>query len=129
MFVDKPKVLVSVRRSNIAKRLKHAVERANQALAGQEDISPIPVELSPHLLRRTFASLLYPRGENPVYVMHQMGHTNPMLALRIYTKVMGEQRRRGPGARLVGVLDEARWTEAQYSAESHADGPAMIAVG
>ncbi len=116
-------------RSNIAKRLKRAVERANQALAGQEDISPIPVELSPHSLRRTFASLLYLRGENPVYVMHQMGHTDPKLALRIYTKVMGEQRRRGPGARLVSVLDGARWTEANTQAETAVDDPAQVTIG
>ena len=104
-------------RSNIARRLKRAVERANQALADQ-DTPAIPIELSPHSLRRTFASLLYLRGENPVYVMHQMGHTDPKLALRIYTKVMGEQRRRGPGALLVGVLDGARWT---HAAEFHPD--------
>ncbi len=116
-------------RSNIAKRLKRAVERANQQLAHQEDTPPIPAELSPHSLRRTFASLLYLRGENPVYVMHQMGHTDPKLALRIYTRVMGEQRRRGPGARLVSVLDEARWTEAHAKAASHPDEPVTIAVG
>jgi len=52
-------------RSNIAKRLKRAVERANNTIAGQ-DTPAIPVELSPHSLRRTFASLLYLRGENPV---------------------------------------------------------------
>ena len=115
-------------RSNIAKRLKRAVERANQGLADQ-DIPAIPTELSPHSLRRTFASLLYLRGENPVYVMHQMGHTDPKLALRIYTKVMGEQRRRGPGARLVGVLDGARWTKAQSQATSRADETMRIAVG
>jgi hypothetical protein len=86
------------------------VQRANETLADQ-DVAPIPTGLSPHSLRRTFASLLYLRGENPVYVMHQMGHTDPKLALRIYTKVMGEQRRRGPGARLIRVLDGARWTE------------------
>jgi integrase len=105
-------------RSNVAKRLKRAVKRANKALA-EDDTPPIPVSLSPHSLRRTFASLLYLRGENPVYVMHQMGHTDPKLALRIYTKVMGEQRRRGPGARLVGVLDGATWTKG--STELHTD--------
>lgn len=98
-------------RGNIAKRLKRVVQRANDTLA-EEGLSPIPAELSPHSLRRTFASLLYLRGENPVYVMHQMGHADPKLALRIYTKVMGEQRRRGPGARLITVLDGARWTQA-----------------
>jgi integrase len=116
-------------RSNIARRLKRAIERANKQLVDQEDISPIPVELSPHSLRRTFASLLYLRGENPVYVMHQMGHTDPKLALRIYTRVMGEQRRRGPGARLVGVLDGPRWTEAQPQAESPVAEAERIAVG
>jgi integrase len=110
-------------RSNIAKRLKRAVERANEQLASQEDIAPIAADLTPHSLRRTFASLLYLRGENPVYVMHQMGHTDPKLALRIYTKVMGEQRRRGPGARLVGVLDGARWT---HAAEFHPDESVLV---
>lgn len=84
--------------------------------------------LSPHSLRRTFASLLYLRGENPVYVMHQMGHTDPKLVLRIYTKVMGEQRRRGPGARLVGVLDGATWRQALPGAEFNADMPVSVAV-
>jgi integrase len=115
-------------RSNIAKRLKRAAERANQALAGQET-PPIPAALSPHSLRRTFASLLYLRGESPVYVMHQMGHTDPKLALRIYTKVMGEQRRRGPGARLVGVLDGARWTEAHSRAAANADDTEIATAG
>ncbi len=115
-------------RSNIAKRLKHTVERANEALA-DGDTPPIPSALSPHSLRRTFASLLYLRGESPVYVMHQMGHTDPKLALRIYTKVMGEQRRRGPGARLVGVLDGATWTPMGSVAEPNTDDAITIAIG
>jgi integrase len=114
-------------RWNIAKRLKRAVKRANETLAGQET-PPIAAALSPHSLRRTFASLLYLRGENPVYVMHQMGHTDPKLALRIYTKVMGEQRRRGPGARLVGVLDGAVWTEADDGARPRAGEFAAAAI-
>jgi len=96
-------------RSNIAKRLKRTVGRANQALASQ-DLPPIPGDLSPHSLRRTFASLLYLRGETPVYVMEQMGHTDPQLALRIYAKAVGQQRRRGAGARLTCVLHGVTWT-------------------
>jgi integrase len=115
-------------RSNIAKRLKRTVERANEALA-DGDTPPIPSTLSPHSLRRTFASLLYLRGENPVYVMHQMGHTDPKLALRIYTKVMGEQRRRGPGARLAGVLDGAAWARMGSLAEPNTDDAITIAIG
>jgi integrase len=104
--------------SNIAKRLKRVALQANELLAAEER-AQIPPEISPHSLRRTFASLLYLRGENPVYVMHQMGHSDPKLALRIYTKVLGEQRRRGPGARLVSVLDEVRWVEAGGEARPH----------
>jgi len=59
--------------------------------------------------------------------MHQMGHADPKLALRIHTKVIGEQRRRGPGARLVSVLDGTRWTEAQ--AASHTSETLGISVG
>jgi integrase len=75
-----------------------------------DGLTEIPVELSPHSLRRTFASFLYCRGESPVYVMQQMGHSDPKLALRIYTKTMGDMRRRGAGSRLTGVLEGAKWT-------------------
>jgi len=61
--------------------------------------------------------------------MHQMGHADPKLALRIYTKIMGEQRRRGPDTRLVGVLDGARWTQTLPGAEFNADAMASVAVG
>jgi integrase len=52
--------------------------------------SPIPVGLTPRSLRRTFASLLY-----ALYVMQQMGHTDPKLALRIYAQAMrrGEEEK------------------------------------
>jgi len=117
-------------RSNIARRLKRAVKRANQTLADEEkDIPAIPLELSPHSLRRTFASLLYLRGENPVYVMNQMGHTDPKLALRIYTKVMSEQRRRAPGARLLTILDGPTWTQPDTSREPAPPEPVITAVG
>jgi integrase len=113
-------------RENIAKRLKRVVQRANEVRADQ-DACPIPTELSPHSLRRTFASLLYLRGENPVYVMHQMGHTDPKLALRIYAKVTGVQRRREPGVRLVAVLDGPRWAE--NGVVARADDRALASLG
>jgi integrase len=113
-------------RSNIAKRLKRTVERANKGLA-EQGAALIPVELSPHSLRRTFASLLYLRGESPVYVMHQMGHSDPKLALRIYTKVMGRSRRRGPGVRLVSVLDGVSWTPpATFTPDNHASSSSSL---
>jgi len=94
-------------RANVARALRRAVQRAN-GRPDAEDVAPLP-DVTPHSLRRTFASLLYERGEDPVYVMDQLGHTDPKLALRIYTKVAGRKRRRGAGDRLVGVLDGAQW--------------------
>jgi integrase len=114
--------------SNVCKRLKRAVARANGVLVG-DGAHVIPFELSPHSLRRTFASLLYLRGENPVYVMHQMGHADPKLALRIYAKVIGQRQRQRPGARLVGVLDGARWSVVEYVVGEDAAGPAALGVG
>jgi integrase len=112
-------------RGNIAKRLRRAVARANVALEADGG-SAIPDDLTPRSLRRTFAALLYERGEDPVYVMDQLGHTDPKLALRIYTKVVSRQRRRGRGERLVSVLAGAEWApigisalETPTDAESH----------
>jgi len=114
-------------RSNIARRLKRAVARANMALREQH-LPEIPIALCPHSLRRTFASLLYLRGETPVYVMHQMGHADPKLALRIYARIMGEQRRRGPGARLVSVLDGAHWVEPGQGAAPRTPSDALAVL-
>lgn len=46
------------------------------------------VALTPHSLRRTFASVLYALGEDPGVVMDEMGHTDPALALRVYRQTM-----------------------------------------
>lgn len=73
--------------SNIRNRvLAPAVKRANAALEA-EDKPPLP-KLTPHSLRRTFASVLYAIGEPPPVVMAEMGHTDAGLALRIYAQAM-----------------------------------------
>jgi integrase len=93
-------------RTNIRKRiLLPAVERANVALAKQGR-SPIAGATN-HSLRRTFASLLYEAGASPAYVMGQMGHTDPALALEVYTKVM--ERKRDTGERMDALLRGADW--------------------
>jgi integrase len=74
--------------SNVRNRvLAKAVERANKRLAEAGE-APLPQELTPHSLRRTFASLLYAIGEVAPVVMQEMGHTHPALALRIYASAM-----------------------------------------
>ena len=54
----------------------------------KRDLTPLPDGLTPHSLRRTFASVLYALGEDPGVVMDEMGHTSPALALRIYRQAM-----------------------------------------
>jgi integrase len=67
--------------------LAAAVARANENLTERE-LAPLPAKITPHSLRRTFASLLYALGESPPIVMAEMGHTDPALALRIYAQAM-----------------------------------------
>lgn len=84
--------------SNIRIRmLARAVEQANADLESREQ-QPLPTDLTPHSLRRTFASLLFALGEPPTYVMSQMGHTTPALTLAIYAREMN--RRDGERQRL-----------------------------
>jgi integrase len=88
---------------NIRSRvLNVAVENANADLA-KRDLPPLPDKLTPHSLRRTFASVLYALGEDSAVVMAEMGHTDPALALRIYAQAMrrGEDER----AKLVALVE------------------------
>ena len=49
---------------------------------------PIPDGLSPHGLRRTYASLLVALREDPATVMRQMGHTTAASTLGVYAAAM-----------------------------------------
>jgi integrase len=91
--------------SNIRGRiLAKAVEHANERLL-EDDQPPLPEGLTPHSLRRTFASTLYALGESPAVVMAEMGHTDPALALRIYAQAM--RRDEGENGRLRALVDGA----------------------
>lgn len=74
---------------NIRKRLlAPAVERANLVRGDLPSLPPV----TPHSLRRTFASLALAAGRDPRWVMAQMGHTDARLTLSIYAQVMQRQR-------------------------------------
>lgn len=90
--------------SNVRKRvLTKAIERANERL--QEAGEPPMPTLTPHGLRRSFASLLYGIGEPPPVVMQEMGHTDPGLALSIYAHAM--RRDEGDNKRLRELVEGA----------------------
>lgn len=83
--------------SNIRNRvLNPAITNANATLA-KCGAPPIPTDLTPHGLRRTFASLLVALGRDPAVFMAQMGHTTANLTLSVYAKAMyskdGERER------------------------------------
>lgn len=63
------------------------LKAADEALAA-ENLGELPPRLTPHGLRHSFASLLVALGENPNYVMGQLGHTDPAFTLRLYTHSM-----------------------------------------
>jgi integrase len=81
-----------------------AVGRANKRLEA-EGLTPVPERLTPHSLRRTFASVLYALSEDPGVVMDEMGHTDLGLALRIYRQSMrrGDEEKAALRALVEGV--------------------------
>ncbi len=100
--------------TNVRRRvLAKAVERANDRREGA-GLVPLPESLTPHSLRRTFASILVAIGENPISVMEQLGHTDPKLTLRIYAQAM--RREKGERDRLRALVGGAEWAPLGTSA-------------
>ena len=92
-------------RENMRNRvLRPAVKRASERLV-RNGSSPLPDGLTPHSLRRSFASVAYALGEDPPTVMAEMGHTTPALALAVYARAM--RRDDGEKARLRALVDGA----------------------
>jgi integrase len=104
-------------RGNVNQRvLATAAQNASAAMLEASD-DPLPAGLTPHSLRRTFASLLYALGEAPPYVMRQMGHTTPHLALAIYAREM--DRRDGEPERLRALVEGREMPGADRALNGH----------
>ena len=71
--------------------------------------APLPRGITAHKLRHTYASLLAACGEDPAYVMAQLGHADPRFSLRVYTHLMS--RRNGERERLRALVQGADWAE------------------
>jgi integrase len=75
-------------KNNIRNRvLRPALAKANEMRA-KEKVPPITVRLTPHTLRRTYASLLLTANAEPQRVIAQLGHTDPSMTLRLYAQVL-----------------------------------------
>lgn len=78
--------------SNIRNRLlAESVRRANEKRAARSEML-LPDTVTPHTLRRTFASLALAAGRDPRWVMGQIGHTDARLTLSVYAQVIQRQR-------------------------------------
>jgi integrase len=75
-------------RENVRNRVLAAAAKKGSERLVAAGYAPLPERLTPHSLRRTFASVLYALGEDPGVVMDEMGHTDPALALRVYRQTM-----------------------------------------
>jgi integrase len=77
---------------NVGRRLKSAITKANVQLEAV-GIAPISERVSPHSLRRTYASLRYACGDDPVYVAEQGGWADPSFPIRVYAKAVKRRER------------------------------------
>jgi integrase len=84
--------------SNIGRRLKTAIRKANPKLEASE-IPPLSERTSPHGFRRTFASIQYALGRDPIYVAQQGGWSDPGFPMKVYAQAV-QRRHKLSGARL-----------------------------
>ena len=86
--------------------IRPVVARAEELLA-ERGHQPLPQGVTAHKLRHTFASILYVRGEDPPYVMQQLGHSDPGFTLRVYAHAM--RRDDGDKERLKSLVEGRHW--------------------
>jgi integrase len=78
--------------SNARNRLlTEVVERANERRAAQGKLL-LPSEVTPHMLRRTFASMCFFAGRDLKWTMGQLGHEDARMSAVVYAQ--GAQRNR-----------------------------------
>ncbi len=114
--------------SNVGRRLKTAIRKANPALL-EMGIEPISERVSPHSLRRTFASLRYACGDDPVYVAEQGGWKDPTFPIKVYARAV-RRREKFTGAHreaFDSAIDWAGLGTSAYSKHKSVDRAAAIA--
>ena len=75
-------------RNNLRKDVVDAAVSQANRLVAERGLQPLPLGITPHKLRHTFASILVAIGRDPTYVMQQLGHTDPAFTLRVYAHTM-----------------------------------------
>src|SRR5215217_2966988 len=94
-------------KDNARERVIRPVVAHAEALLAKRGRDPLPAGVTAHKLRHTFASILFVRGEDPPYVMAQLGHTDPAFTLRVYAHAM--RRDAGDKEALKALVDGRHW--------------------
>ena len=94
-------------KDNARERVIRPVVAAAEELLTSRGQPPLPSGVTAHKLRHTFASILYVRGEDPAYVMAQLGHTDAGFTLRVYAHAM--RRDEGDKERLKALVEGRDW--------------------
>src|SRR5204862_461511 len=109
-------VMINKTLTGLAQVLAAAVDDGYIARNPARGEAPLPPGITAHKLRHTFASLLAACGEDPAYVMAQLGHADPRFTLRVYTHLMS--RRDGERERLRALVEGAEWALTGTSTDS-----------
>jgi hypothetical protein len=99
------------------------VKRANEIRSGRHQ-PPIHHHVTPHTLRRTYATYMLAAGHDVPYVQHQLGHVDPTVTLAIYTQLLRrsdrEQLRRELRAFIdTPILEQPRTMPAAAQRSAH----------
>jgi integrase len=114
-------------KDNTGRRLKGAIRRANEKLA-EFDIEPIAANVSPHSMRRTYATLRAALRDDPVYIAEQGGWEDPRFALAVYAKA-AKRRERLSGTYLREFDRALEWALMGTSVDSEpAEADALLAA-
>jgi integrase len=108
----------------VGRRLKSAITKANGQLEAV-GIAPISERVSPHSLRRTYASLRYACGDDPVYVAEQGGWADPSFPIKVYAKAV-RRRDRLSGAHREAFDAALQWAAMGSGEENDSSGESAV---
>lgn len=111
---------------NVQARLTTAVKAANVKL-GEEDIESMG-KISPHSLRRTYASLRAALRDDPVYIAEQLGHRDARFTFRVYQRA-AKRRERLTGPHLAAFDRALEWAEMGREAPRPPFAPSRAIAG
>jgi integrase len=109
VFVSRPRSGRHARQTprNVQAGIKTAVRAANRELA-EAGLEPISESVTPHSLRRTYASLRAALRDDPVYIAEQLGHEDARFTFRVYQRA-AKRRERLAGEHLAAFDRALDW--------------------